>query len=95
MGLSVIATNYSGPTAYLSDANSFPLAIDGVDEAGFAQPNLKHLIKLLRQVESDRSDMLAKGRQAASDMRTLYNKDVVGRHMQSRLAGLAEAHGLS
>ena len=32
MGLPVIATNYSGPTAYLTEANSYPLRIEGVDQ---------------------------------------------------------------
>ena len=35
MELPVIVTNHSGPTEYLTDANSFPLRIDGVDN-GYA-----------------------------------------------------------
>lgn len=32
MGLPVIATNWSGPTEYMTHLNSYPLDIDGLEE---------------------------------------------------------------
>ena len=34
MALPVIATNFSGPTAYLTERNGYPLPVEGVDGAG-------------------------------------------------------------
>ena len=39
MGLPIIATNWSGPTEYMTEANSYPLRIEGlseVEEGAFA-----------------------------------------------------------
>jgi len=52
MALPVIATNWSGPTAFLTPANGYPLAIDGLVTVAdgpfrkhhkWANPDVSHL----------------------------------------------------
>jgi glycosyltransferase involved in cell wall biosynthesis len=54
MGLPVIATNWSGHTAYMDDSNSLLLKYELVermqDGHKWAEPNGKHLRQLMRQV---------------------------------------------
>ena len=65
MGLPVIATNWSGPTAYMTEENSYPLPYDGLVtvEAGafkkyhrWAEPSVGKLRGLMRQVFTSRAD---------------------------------------
>ena len=71
LAAAVIATNWSGPTAFLDEGVGYPLAIDGleaVEEKGtfeglkWAAPSVKHLQHLLGHVATNRSDALSKGR---------------------------------
>ncbi|WIA14538.1 hypothetical protein OEZ85_003055 [Tetradesmus obliquus] len=65
MGLPVITTNWSGPTAFMNERIAYPLAIDGLSEVRsdgdpnffqafigqrWAQPSVKHLTQLLLHV---------------------------------------------
>lgn len=70
-GAAVIATNWSGPTAFLDEGVGYPLAIDGleaVEDKGtfegmkWAAPSVKHLSQLLSHVASNRADAVKKGR---------------------------------
>jgi hypothetical protein len=36
MGRAVVVTNFSGPTEFLTQANSYPLPVQAVDAKGFA-----------------------------------------------------------
>eukprot|EP01039_Chlorochromonas_danica_P003049 gene3049-3328_t len=60
MALPVIATNYSGPTAFIDDDNAYPLSVEKgrLDEFAYAIPRLDHLITLLRQVIRDSTIVL-------------------------------------
>ena len=67
----VIATDWSGPTAFLDQAVGYPLSIDGleqVEEKGafeghfWAKPSVQHLRQLMRRVVQDRKEAQAKGR---------------------------------
>lgn len=54
MALPVIVTNYSGPTAYLTADNSYPLDVEpNLDEMSYAIPKEAHLVDLMRQVVLD------------------------------------------
>ena len=67
----VIATNWSGPTAFLDEGVGYPLAIDGLesveDKGAFeghmwAAPSVKHLEQLMGQVVQNSREAQKKGR---------------------------------
>ncbi|CAK0843915.1 unnamed protein product [Prorocentrum cordatum] len=98
MALPVIATNWSGPTAFLSDAYSLPLRIDGlvdVEEgqgpAGhrWAQPSVAHLRGLMRWAAEHRAEAAALGARAREAMRERFSPGAVARgHLLPRLRRL-------
>lgn len=75
MGIPVITTNWSGPTAFINDGVGYLLSIDGLvdivaDEhqhfsyfmgSQWAQPSTTHLRHLMRKVYSDPTAAAAKG----------------------------------
>ncbi len=70
MKFAVIATNWSGPTAYLDDSVGYPLSITGLTAiasgafAGhqWAVPSVTHLKALMRRVVDHPEEAKAKGR---------------------------------
>lgn len=67
----MIATNWSGPTAFLDDEVGYPLAIDGLelveDKGAFeghmwAAPSVHHLKQLMSHVVHNRKEAQKKGR---------------------------------
>jgi hypothetical protein len=66
----VIATNWSGPTAYLDDSVGYPLSTTGLTTirggafAGhqWAAPSVTHLKQLMRRVVEHPQEARAKGR---------------------------------
>lgn len=86
MGLPIIATNWSGPTEYMTESNSFPLRIDGLTEVRegafkghlWAQPSVEHLRERMRQVQQDRDAAKDRGRHARRDMMEKYSPSVLG-----------------
>ena len=69
----VIATNWSGPTAFLDESVGYPLAIDGLesveDKGSFeghmwAAPSVQHLQHLMRHVHQNPQEAQHKGRYA-------------------------------
>ena len=69
--LAVIATNWSGPTAFLDEEVGYPLAIDGLesveDKGAFeghmwAAPSVQHLKQLMSHVFQNRKEAQKKGR---------------------------------
>jgi glycosyltransferase involved in cell wall biosynthesis len=78
-GTPAIATNWSGPTAFLSAANGYPLPIAGLEPTGSTAPNFRNarwaspdetaLIDLLRHVAANPAERQHKGAQAALDAR--------------------------
>eukprot|EP00887_Chlorella_sp_A99_P006237 scaffold3.g6237.t1 len=95
MGLPLIATNWSGPTAYLDDSVGYPLPIDGLvdtppDSGAFkghkwAQPSVKQLRRLMRHVVTHRQEAAAKGRMARQRMVERYAPAVVAKVVADRL----------
>lgn len=90
MELPVIVTNYSGPTEYLTEENSFPLRLDGIDR-GFAMPSVKALIESMRLCADQPELAKAKGQQAVVDMRAKYSSEVLGKAITARLEYLAQS----
>jgi glycosyltransferase involved in cell wall biosynthesis len=90
MGLPVIATNWSGVTAYLDETVGYPLPIEDVvpvqaqadSEWWFrglrwAQPSVKELRKLMRHVYENREEAAAKGAAARQRMVEKYSPPAI------------------
>lgn len=99
MELPVIATNWSGPTAYLTDANGYPLAIRGLVpiETGpfrghrWADPSPAHLRQLMRRVHDSPTEARLKGRRARRDMIERFSPGVVAQLVAGQLHRIAVA----
>lgn len=85
MALPVIATNWSGMTEYMTEANSYPLQVDKfveVQESPFkghqwAEPCVTHLQSLMRHVFTHPSEAKAKGLLARKTMVERFSPEVV------------------
>ncbi|GAA0167031.1 hypothetical protein LIER_22057 [Lithospermum erythrorhizon] len=84
MSLPVIATNWSGPTEYLTENNGYPLpvAMNGVLEGPFqghlwAEPSVDKLQDLMRHVVSNREEAKSKGKRARADMISRFSPEIV------------------
>lgn len=94
MSLPVITTNWSGPTEYLTEENSYPLLVDVMSEVFegpfkghlWAQPSVDRLRVLMRHVVSTPEEAKAKGRRAREDM--------IGRFSPEIVAGIVTDHVL-
>lgn len=93
MSLPVIATNWSGPTEYLTEENSYPLQIDRLSEVMegpfkghlWAEPSLEKLKTLMRQVTSNVDGANTKGRKAREDMVTRFSPKIVAEIVKDHL----------
>jgi len=90
MGLPTIGTNWSGNTAFMTPENSFLLDYElvPVPEAGWrevatfrghcwAEPDVAHLRRLMRQVFTDRAAARAVGARARADIATRFSYERV------------------
>lgn len=85
MSLPVVATNWSGPTEYLTVDNSYPLLVDRLSEVRegpvkghlWAEPSVNKLQVLMRHVMSNVDEAKAKGRRAREDMITRFSPEIV------------------
>lgn len=98
MALPVIVTNWSGPTEYLTEENSYPLPVEEMSEVKegpfkghlWAEPSVSKLRALMRRVVSNVEEAEAKGRKAREDMVRRFAPEVVAGivadHIESILA---------
>ncbi|KAL5735209.1 hypothetical protein ACOSP7_033070 [Xanthoceras sorbifolium] len=85
MSLPVIATNWSGPTEYLTEENSYPLQVDRMSEVMegpfkghlWAEPSVDKLQALMRRVMSNIEEAKAKGKKAREDMIRRFSPEIV------------------
>lgn len=85
MALPVIVTNWSGPTEYLTEENSYPLPVEKMSEVRegpfkghlWAEPSISKLRGLMRHVVSNVQEAEAKGRRAREDMIRRFAPEVV------------------
>uniref|UniRef100_A0A7S1NGS4 Glycosyl transferase family 1 domain-containing protein n=1 Tax=Eutreptiella gymnastica TaxID=73025 RepID=A0A7S1NGS4_9EUGL len=96
MELPLIATNWSGPTAYMTEHNSYPLRIDHLETIKdgpwrghrWAQPSVAHLRELLRRVYSDPEAAKETGRAARRDIVAQYSTGPVTALVLRRLEAI-------
>lgn len=92
MALPVIITNYSGPTAFATDENSYLIPVNGTQSDGFAEPDMAVLVTLLQHVKSNPDEAREKGQRARAAMEELSPRRVAG-VMADRLRDLARMRG--
>ena len=93
MGLPVLATNWSGPTAFMTEHNSYPIPIEGLEAVGlgpweghmWAKPSVPALAGLLRRVVERPAEALERGRRAREDMVGRFSPPVVARMVLGQL----------
>lgn len=88
-GLPVIVTNFSGPSSYLTELNSYPIPVQMVDEQGFAHPSVPGLVEHLRACVGDREAARRRGAQGRVDMVKKYSTEAVGRVFYEELVRLS------
>ncbi len=94
-GLPVIATHWSAPTAFMTEANSYPLRVRRMIDAvakcpyykGFqwADPDEDHLRHLLRQVYDHPDEARGKGARAAADVAAQWTIVHAAQRIKQRL----------
>ncbi|GLT50055.1 hypothetical protein SLA2020_235670 [Shorea laevis] len=85
MALPVIVTNWSGPTEYLTEENSYPLPVENMSEVMegpfkghlWAEPSVSKLQALMRHVINNFEEAKAKGRQGREDMIKRFAPEIV------------------
>ena len=100
MGLPVIATNWSGPTEFMTSDNSFPLNIEGLEvipDGAFkghmwASPSVSHLRQHLRHIVSDPQDAKSRGKAARADMVQKYAPQVLAKVVLGHLERIQAEH---
>lgn len=99
MGLPAIATNFSGPTAFLSAQNSHPLPVARHLPGGFAEPSVAALRRAMRRAFEEHRDgegeaAAQRGARARADMVAHFSRaavaDVVLRRLHALNASRAE-----
>ncbi|XP_073020084.1 uncharacterized protein [Primulina eburnea] len=101
MSLPVITTNWSGPTEYLMDENSYPLPIDGkseVREGAFrghlwGEPCGEKLQVVMRHVVCNPSEAEIRGRQARVDMMRKFSPEIVAQIVVEHLQHIFDNPG--
>jgi len=102
MGLPLIATNWSGPTEFMTINNSLPLDIEEElvplpEDSAFkghfwAQPSVSHLRKLMRKLVANPQLGAQLGRQARRDMVEHYAPDVIAKLIAKHIRTTSYAH---
>ena len=96
MGLPTIATNWSGTTAFLSEATGYPLPFELVptaDDASqlWAEPSRIALRRLMRGVSARPEEARLRGRAARAHIRATYAQATVAKQLVARLQQLEPA----
>jgi glycosyltransferase involved in cell wall biosynthesis/SAM-dependent methyltransferase len=96
LGKPVVATAYSGNLDFMTADNSYlvehglaPIGLGNAPypaEAEWAEPDLDHAAKLLREVFEDQEEARRRGEVAAADIRRDHSAEASGRAMADRLA---------
>ncbi|KAK6135979.1 hypothetical protein DH2020_030251 [Rehmannia glutinosa] len=98
MSLPVIVTNWSGPTEYLRDGNSYPLGFEGMSEVKegpfkghmWAEPSVDKLQFLMKHVWRNRDEAKTKGMEARLDMMRRFSPEIVAEDIIKHLQQIVE-----
>ncbi|HSZ14041.1 MAG TPA: glycosyltransferase [Solirubrobacteraceae bacterium] len=100
-GKPVVATAYGGNTEFMNEDNSYPVAWTptrvgaGVEhyppQASWAEPDLEHAAKLLREVRGNREDAMRRSSRAKADVEARLTPSLIGAQMRRRLEALPAA----
>ena len=98
MSLPVIATNWSGPTEYLTEENGYPLVVEEMSEVKegpfeghqWAEPSVDKLRVLMRRVVSEPDDAKVKGRRGREDMVKQFAPEVVAKVVADQIERIFE-----
>lgn len=96
MSLPVIATNWSGPTEYLTEVNGYPLPVDKLSEVMegpfkghlWSEPSVAKLRDLMRFVMSNAKEARDKGRQAREDMIRKFSPEAVAETVSNLITSI-------
>jgi len=99
-GLPVISTCWSAPTAFMTEANSYPLQVKSLIDAvakcpyydGFkwADPDADHLKFLLRHIFENQEEAKEKGAQAAKDVAEKWSVELCATRINNRLSEIEQ-----
>ena len=103
MGLPVIATNWSGPTAFLDETVGYPLQYTvapvpaelNLPGHNWAEPDVAHLRMLMRQVVSRPDKARERGRAARERMLKRFSPAVLAEDIVRQLEELPESRSSS
>ncbi|EXB39590.1 hypothetical protein L484_012598 [Morus notabilis] len=98
MSLPVIATNWSGPTEYMTEENSYPLPPERMSEVTegpfrghlWAEPSVGKLRVLMRRVMNNIEEAKARGKKAREDMIRKYSPDIVANILTDHIQKILE-----
>ncbi|KAF8106601.1 hypothetical protein N665_0137s0052 [Sinapis alba] len=98
MSLPVIATNWSGPTEYLTEENGYPLVVEEMSEVKegpfeghqWAEPSVDKLRVLMRRVVSEPDEAKVKGKRGREDMVKNFAPEVVAKVVADQIERIFE-----
>ncbi|KAI3809280.1 hypothetical protein L1987_25251 [Smallanthus sonchifolius] len=101
MSLPVIATNWSGPTEYLTEENSYPLTVDRMSEVMdgpfkghlWAEPSVDRLRFLMRHVMDNPVEAKSKGEKARKDMVDKFSPEIVADIVSGQIQWILDKMG--
>ncbi|XP_031478941.1 uncharacterized protein LOC116249807 [Nymphaea colorata] len=93
MSLPVIATNWSGPTEYMTEQNSYPLPVDHMGEVTegpfsghlWAEPSVDDLRILMRKVVKEPDEARERSKQAREDMVRRFSPEIVAEFVMHQI----------
>jgi glycosyltransferase involved in cell wall biosynthesis len=86
VGTPLLVTNFSGPSAYLTDDHSYPLShAPHLNSDGTAEPNRTHLSQLMQHVVTHPKELLEKSRKAKEFAAKHFEPSVVALKVIKRL----------
>jgi glycosyltransferase involved in cell wall biosynthesis len=95
MALPVLATNWSGPTAFLDEEVGYPIEIEGLEDAGgglkWARPSAAHLRRMMRRVVERPEEAREKGLAARRRMVERYSPEVIARVLEAEFRRIEDA----
>ena len=84
-GKPIIATNFSGPTAYLDNSVGYPLSYNKVSKDGTVEPNKTQLTELLTYTATHREEVVNKGKTAQARVIERYSPTTVAKIAVNRI----------